>query len=171
VKRKNIILTLWFIAPLAVFAGLYAMIFITLDKDKLMADSPPIGAGAGDTGNANAIGEWLFGHDPDAISLATKAKRERLLIDPRDWPGGIELIIPIEMLTGKQAHIELRREDQVETVPIEPGVPLRLKQSQVDGVSIWLVQPNDDDRRIFTELRIPAATLQTGDAMVVEVGR
>lgn len=92
--RKNIILTLWLIAPLATFAGLYAMIFVTLDKDKPMSDAAPIGAGAGDTGNANALGQWLAGRDPDAVSLATKAKRERLMISPMDWPGGVELRIP-----------------------------------------------------------------------------
>ena len=92
--RKNIILTLWLIAPLATFAGLYAMIFVTLDKDKPMSDAAPIGAGAGDTGNANALGQWRAGRDPDAVSLATKAKRERLMISPMDWPGGVELRIP-----------------------------------------------------------------------------
>jgi hypothetical protein len=94
VSRKNIILTLWFIAPLATFAGLYVMIFVTLDNDRPMSDAAPIGAGAGDTGNANALGQWLAGRDPDAVSLANKAKRERLMISPTDWPGGIELRIP-----------------------------------------------------------------------------
>ncbi len=164
-------LTLWFIAPLAVFAGLYALIFITLDKEKLMADSPAIGAGAGDTGDANAIGQWLAGRDPDAVSLANKAKREGLLIDPRDWPGGIELVIPASMMLSDEAVIELRRDGKVESVAIEPGVPLGFKQSQVSGVSIWLVQPDADDVRIFTELRIPPPELATSDAMVVEAQR
>jgi hypothetical protein len=96
VSRKNIILTLWFIAPLATFAGLYVLIFVTLDNDRPMRDAAPIGAGAGDTGNANALGQWLAGRDPDAVSLANKAKRERLMISPRDWPGGIELRVPAE---------------------------------------------------------------------------
>ncbi len=95
-SRKNIILTLWLIAPLATFAGLYAMIFVTLDNDKPMSDAAPIGAGAGDTGNANALGQWLAGRDPDAVSLATKAKRERLMISPMDWPGGVELRLTVE---------------------------------------------------------------------------
>jgi hypothetical protein len=98
VSRKNIILTLWLIAPLATFAGLYMMIFVTLDKERPMDDAVPYGAGAGDTGNANALGQWLAGRDPDAISLATKAKRERLMIAPTDWPGGIELRIPASAL-------------------------------------------------------------------------
>ena len=97
-SKKNIILTLWLIAPLATFAGLYALIFVTLDKDRPMADAVPYGAGAGDTGNANAIGQWLAGRDPDAVSLATKAKREGLMISPTDWPGGILLSIPAEAL-------------------------------------------------------------------------
>ncbi|MHA7813721.1 MAG: hypothetical protein ACX94C_10060 [Phycisphaerales bacterium] len=97
-RRKNVLLTLWLIAPIATFAGLYAMIFVTQDKEKLMSDAKPIGAGAGDTGNANALGQWLAGRDPDAVSLATKAKREGLMISPTDWPGGVRLTIPASAL-------------------------------------------------------------------------
>ena len=97
-RRKNVILTLWLAAPIATFAGLYALIFITLDTDKPMADAAPVGAGAGDTGNANALGQWLAGRDPDAVSLATKAKREHLMIAPSDWPGGVLLRVPSDVL-------------------------------------------------------------------------
>lgn len=162
-------LTLYLASPILVFVGLYVLIFVTLDKDKLMADAPAIGAGAGDTGNANAFGEWLFGHDPDAISLATKAKRERLFIDPRDWPGGIELSIPKNLIVGERASIELRNGDQVESVRVEPGTPVRLTQEQVDGVSIWLVQPNSEDTRIFSEPRIPAQDQSVSKPMVIEI--
>ncbi len=106
-RRKNVLLTLWLIAPIAVFAGLYALIFVTQDKEKLMADAKPIGAGAADTGNANAIGQWLAGRDPDAVSLATKAKRERLMISPHDWPGGVELSIPAAALQGEPERVYL----------------------------------------------------------------
>lgn len=164
-------LTLYLASPIVVFAMLVLLIFVTLDKDKLMADSPAVGAGAGDTGDANALGQWIAGRDADAVSIAVKAKRERLLIDPRDWPGGIELVLPPELILGGDAIIELRRDGTTETVPVESGNPLRLSQAQVSGVSIWLVQPNADDRRIYTELRIPPATLQTSDAMVVEAER
>lgn len=97
-SKKNIILTLWLISPIATFAGLYVLIFVTLDKDRPMADAVPYGAGAGDTGDANAIGQWLAGRNPDAISLATKAKREGLMISPTDWPGGVLLTIPVSAL-------------------------------------------------------------------------
>ncbi|MBO6740663.1 MAG: hypothetical protein JJ916_12480 [Phycisphaerales bacterium] len=106
-RRKNLLLTLWLIAPIAVFAGLYALIFVTQDKEKLMADAKPIGAGAGDTGDANAIGQWLAGRDPDAVSLATKAKRERLMISPYDWPGGVELSIPAAAMQGEPERVYL----------------------------------------------------------------
>lgn len=173
-RRKNLILTLYLASPIAVFAGLYVLIFVTLDKDKLMADAPAIGAGAGDTGDANAIGQWLAGRDPDAVSLANKAKREHLFIDPRDWPGGIELVIPASMMLSDAAVIELRREGETESVPVprgDSGARLLLVQDQVAGASIWLVQPDADDVRIFTELRIPPPELATSDAMVVEAQR
>ena len=106
-RRKNVLLTLWLIAPIATFAGLYAMIFVTQDKEKLMSDAKPIGAGAGDTGNANALGQWLAGRDPDAVSLATKAKREGLMISPTDWPGGVRLTIPKAALVGEPERVYL----------------------------------------------------------------
>ena len=100
-SRKNIMLTLFLASPIVVVIGLVMMIFVSLDKEKLMADSPAIGAGAGDTGDANALGQWLAGRDPDAVSLAVKAKRERLMISPRDWPGGIRLLIPTKLLSSE----------------------------------------------------------------------
>lgn len=113
-RRKNVLLTLWLIAPIATFAGLYAMIFVTQDKEKLMSDAKPIGAGAGDTGNANALGQWLAGRDPDAVSLATKAKREGLMISPTDWPGGVHLTIPASALPEATQSVYLTVIDKVD---------------------------------------------------------
>lgn len=88
-------LTIWLLLPTTIVSLLMVWIFVSLDKDRLMDDAVPIGAGAGDTGNANAIGEWLFGNNPDQISTANRARREHLMIDPRDWPGGVILRVPI----------------------------------------------------------------------------
>ncbi len=88
-------LTIWLLMPMTTVALLMVWIFVSQNKERLMDDAVPVGAGAGDTGNANALGEWLFGHDPDAISIANRARREHLMIDPRDWPGGVELRVPI----------------------------------------------------------------------------
>lgn len=91
VKKKNILLTIWLLLPITIVSLLMVWIFYSLNTERLMDDAVPYGAGAGDTGNANAIGEWLAGHDADEISLAVKARREGLAIDPRDWPGGMEV--------------------------------------------------------------------------------
>ncbi len=87
-RKQTIILTAGLTTPFLCIALIMAWIFITLDKDKLMADAPPVGAGAGDTGNANALGQLLAGRDPDAISKANDARRSGTAIDPFNWPGG-----------------------------------------------------------------------------------
>ncbi len=174
-RKKNIILTLYLASPIVVVIGLVALIFVTLDKEKLMADSPAIGSGAGDTGDANAIGQWLMGRDPDAVSLATKAKRERLLIDPRDWPGGIELRIPVDQIGTNPSGwaVELRHDASTETVsldglvPVDANYTLMLAEKQVHKASLWLVEPEGQATRIYTELRIPATDLAVSDPMVV----
>ncbi len=107
VRRKNVYITLWLLAPFVVVTLLMVMIFVSQNKERLMDDAKPIGAGAGDTGNANAIGEWLFGNDPDAISLATRAKREGLMIAPTDWPGGVSLSIPSSALPDNAQSVYL----------------------------------------------------------------
>jgi hypothetical protein len=94
VNKKNILLTIWLLLPITIVSLLMVWIFYSLDKDRLMDDAVPYGAGAGDTGNANAIGEWLAGNDADRISLAVKARREGVAIDPREWPGGITIRVP-----------------------------------------------------------------------------
>lgn len=168
-------LTLWLAAPILVVIGLVAMIFVTLDKDKLMADAKPIGAGAGDTGDANALGQLLFGRDPDEVSLANKAKRERLLIDPRDWPGGIKLRVSSALIADAQGvRVELRREgEEAAHVALEidadgDGLAM-LTHRQVKRAALWLVQPGREAVRIYTDLVLPEPDLQVADPMVVEV--
>jgi len=87
-RKQTLILTGWLTLPFLTLALLMVWIFTSLDKDKLMADAPPVGAGAGDTGNANALGQWLAGRDPDEVSKANDARRSGAAVDPFDWPGG-----------------------------------------------------------------------------------
>lgn len=56
--RQNIALTAYLISPLVVLVVLCYAIFFYLQQPPRM-DVPPIGAGAGNTGGANAIGEQL----------------------------------------------------------------------------------------------------------------
>ncbi len=63
--KQNVLLTLWVLAPFAVLAVLVSWIFYSLRAGPMM-DEPGVGAGAGDTGGANAIGEMLkHRHDDD----------------------------------------------------------------------------------------------------------
>ncbi|MEM9065251.1 MAG: hypothetical protein AAGB51_07155 [Planctomycetota bacterium] len=60
-RKQNVLLLTWLALPLVIIVGLMAWIMVTFRDDKPMADAPPVGAGAGDTGGANAIGELLRG--------------------------------------------------------------------------------------------------------------
>ena len=100
VKKKNIMLTIWLLLPITIVSLLMVWIFWSLDKERLMADAVPIGAGAGDTGNANALGQWLAGRDPDAVSDALAARRAGRAINPSDWPGGIKIRLSSSLLNS-----------------------------------------------------------------------
>lgn len=90
--RKNLILTGWLALPILVFGGLVAWIFITASRPKAM-NVDPVGPGAGDTGGANALGEWIAGRNPNDVERANIARREGRPIDPFRWPSGIEVIV------------------------------------------------------------------------------
>lgn len=78
-RKQNVLLLTWLALPLIIIAGLLVWIVLTIRAPKPMADAPPIGAGAGDTGGANAIGERLFGiREPgaDQIAEAEEALRD-----------------------------------------------------------------------------------------------
>lgn len=57
-RRRPILLAAVLLGPLAVLAGLMWAIAYSLAHDPGLTD-PPKGAGAGETGGANALGEWL----------------------------------------------------------------------------------------------------------------
>lgn len=90
--RQKLLLTGWLLFPILVFAGLVGWIFVTKGAPKAM-NEPPVGAGAGDTGGANAIGEMLSGRDPNAVERANIARRQNLPVDPFWWPGGTEVVV------------------------------------------------------------------------------
>lgn len=90
-RTKNILLTIWLCLPILVVGGLVAGIFIAYSKGPAM-DARPVGQGRGDTGGANALGEWLAGNDPNEVERIRRDLREGRLIDPLDWPRGIRLI-------------------------------------------------------------------------------
>jgi hypothetical protein len=73
--RKNLLITVWLLLPVAVVGGLTWWIFHTYTRPKAM-NAVPVGAGAGDTGGANALGEWLAGNDPDEIRREKRVEAE-----------------------------------------------------------------------------------------------
>ncbi len=65
--KQNVLLTLWLLAPFAVLAMIVGWIFYSLRAGPKM-DEPGVGAGAGDTGGANAIGEMFKSDDSESNS-------------------------------------------------------------------------------------------------------
>ncbi len=187
--KKNIMLTLWLALPILVVAGLMAWIFVSLDKDKLMADAPPVGAGAGDTGNANAIGELLAGKDADAISLANRAKREGVAVDPREWIGGITLRLPAFAFTGDHDSwmLLVLKDGAMEKFVFKPSrdapdfVEVYFPPGRLSGAHLYAVDKDpilvdskfvDPDGREFKALtierQVPGAELNARATMVIE---
>lgn len=124
VVRKNLMLTLWLILPIAVFGGLVAWIFGSAGSPRKM-QAVPVGPGAGDTGGANAIGEWLSGRDPNAVERANIARREGQSVDPFWWPEGTRFVVRaegsaeqvtvgwIDAQTGLLSTVALKKQDGV----------------------------------------------------------
>lgn len=73
-KISKPVLTLWLFAPIALVAGLSVWIVASMRGQPLM-DVPAVGAGAGQTGGANALGEWL--------AHRNETSRVRIVVDDR----------------------------------------------------------------------------------------
>lgn len=91
--RKNLFLTFWLALPILVFGGLVYWIFAAGTERTGLRDEP-VGPGAGDTGGANALGEWLAGRNPDDVERANIARRQGRDVDPFWWPGGTRVVVP-----------------------------------------------------------------------------
>lgn len=143
--RKNVLLTLWLVLPFVVVAVIFAWVFTSFrsGRDEKYA---PIGAGAGDAGGANAIGQWLEGEHP------------RPLADPHTWPGGIELLAPVDAapwLADPDAdpRVIAVHEDPGEKTPRtwvmhrrENEFIARIRSDELVGVEALLVSPTNEVR-------------------------
>ncbi len=188
-RTQNVILTGWLVLPFVVLVGLMTWIFVSLDKERLMDDAAPVGAGAGDTGNANALGEWLSGRDPDAIDRALKARREQRPIDPRVWPGGIRFILPTAALgDGATGPLLVSFSDEPRVLvtttlnPHDDGTSSATIHEILDGRTFYAspgpvrivdgVIVSEDGRSLGVlpiEPRVPEPDLQTSDPMLVRL--
>lgn len=189
-RRQSVMLTLWLLLPFGAMAALMTWIFVSLDKDKLMADAPPVGAGAGDTGNANALGQFLAGRDPDLIDHALAARRSQSAIDPRDWPGGLLVRLDPKLLgeaPGSPLLIARSKDGariETETLRLKDGwFTARLNHNQVLGADLWIAsgpvrlvrgeliaEPGESVVGLPMSTQIPGLELQASDPMVLEFG-
>lgn len=91
---RHWILTLWLVAPLAVVALL--CVIIALYPPRYF--QPPVGAGAGYTGGANAIGNILSGKPANANAMrgtetAKPAAPAGVLVEPESLPQGMIFVV------------------------------------------------------------------------------
>ncbi len=91
-KAKNIALTAYVLAPFAVLAILiWAIAYSMQERPARMAQTPPVGAGAGATAGANAIGEIIAGnranksaaHDPRMVAPESLDQGFTLVVEDR----------------------------------------------------------------------------------------
>ena len=185
-KKKNIALTIWLLLPITIVSLLMVWIFVSLDKDRLMDDAVPYGAGAGDTGNANALGEWLAGRDADEVSRAVDARREGRAINPFDWPGGVLISIPDEYISEDSLELvitynEIDRSDpdapQQVFTPIKiadhGGYYVSLEHWQIKDGRLGLIRRDTNDFAYvipaYAPPTVPPAELQVSEQMRVSL--
>lgn len=185
-KKKNIALTIWLLLPITIVSLLMVWIFVSLDKDRLMDDAVPYGAGAGDTGNANAIGEWLAGRDADEVSRAVDARREGRAISPLEWPGGVLISIPDEYISEDSLELVIMYEHPDRSgseAPEQVFTPIKLDDQggyyvsfehwQVKDGRLGLVRRDANDLAYVIPANapptVPPAELQVSEQMRVSL--
>jgi len=93
-KRQQAALIAFVLSPLAVTAGLVWMIVVSLNNPAIHK-LPPVGAGAGDTGGANAIGERFAARTggDDSQTIPAAAAAEPNMVAPESLAQGFVLIV------------------------------------------------------------------------------
>ncbi|MCC6677698.1 MAG: hypothetical protein IT436_11185 [Phycisphaerales bacterium] len=92
--KKRIWLTVFLVTP-AILVALLLYAIAALSKKPLM-NEPPVGAGAGETGGANAIGNVIAGHKADytrADEAAEQAAAQPRMVQPESLEQGFILIV------------------------------------------------------------------------------
>ena len=145
--RKDVLLTVWLTLPFVFLALIVYGIFSAYSGGRAM-DARPVGQGAGDTGGANALGEWLAGHDAEARERVRRDLREGRLIDPVDWPGGIKLTLVIPKSLEHKVWVVLWNGVGSQSIAvITPGTPSD-KELRMNPASIY-----DDTARCSVNIR------------------
>lgn len=94
-RKQNVLLTVWLIAPILIVVFLCYWILLSLQTGPKM-HAAPIGAGAGQTGGANAIGDYLASRRAahqlemiveDRTNLATPDQPLLIALADNEWEG------------------------------------------------------------------------------------
>jgi len=105
-SSKAWLLTVWLIAPLAAVV-LLSLIIAWRDPSKIGLVGPPVGAGAGATGGANAIGNLLVGKPANEGAWRTdqppRAGNTAALVQPESLPQGFILVVEDKVKLATQA--------------------------------------------------------------------
>lgn len=96
-SRKNTALAIWLGLPVVIVALLCWAIVVSIEqRGKQREMNPPVGAGAGDTGGVNAIGEMLAGNK---ANHGAKAQESDQVAPPPATPGQV-MVQPEELDQG-----------------------------------------------------------------------
>ncbi len=115
-------------APVVVLAVLFYGISISMERGPPMV-AEPYGAGAGDTGGANAIGEALFGSGDAVRDIPAEMTARGAVLVVRDASSLASIDRPIVLLTNhtnwqpEAAHPLTLRDDGSWFIAIPPPVP------------------------------------------------
>ncbi len=168
---KNLLLTAWLAGPFAVLAVILWLVVVFLGKPKMLATAR--GPGAGDTGGANALGEWLAGRNPEVQAAAQQALREGRLIDPTRWPGPVEVVVPAGVVHAVAA-LAATEPAAAPAAPAAAAAPALLffRLDGTEAVFRTLVAERDAAGEPTAYIaRLGAGELQAGEPVYVVPGR
>ncbi len=144
--RKRVLLTLFLAAPILVVAGLLYAVALSLERGVRLA-APPVGAGAGQTGGANALGEYLAG-------------RSRL-VPAESLPGGVAIVL--HDASGQSS------ESRPVFIIIDDAEPRRMAR-RADGAWIALLEQRTEPGRAALRFALGEEHAPELDAEARELG-
>ncbi|MEL6330163.1 MAG: hypothetical protein AAFR38_10920 [Planctomycetota bacterium] len=155
--RKFVLLSAVLASPFVVLAVIFVWIFTTLGGDGPIMRAAPKGAGAGDTGGANALGEILAGRDADRVQAENRAVREGTLA--RVWELRSGFVIEFRAVGGsdgapwRREPLRLTLDRDAGGQPLESTTPV---ERIADG--LWRTEFGPGGFPPSARIRIESAT-------------
>lgn len=131
-RRQSVALFVWLAMPVLVVAALIWAISVAQPmRDRVARESPPVGAGAGNTGGANAVGELLAGQK---ANHGTPEGRAEEAPPARPAPPRVEPSAPVPQAAG----------GTIRTLEVRGGAAGAADTTRV--LQVWLPPGYDDPR-------------------------